>query len=425
MASLSRRIFVVGVGMTKFARPQTRPNVDYPDLARESVDKALKDCGLPFKSLQAGVAGYCYGDPTSGQRAIYENGMTGMPIINVNNNCSTGSTALYIARALALGLHDCVLAVGFEKMERGLTRSFQDREFPAQKHMDRLVDLGAPKKMMEGVNAFTEDVIKMFAYAAKDHMKQYGVTKDQLGKIAFKNHRQATQNPYAMIGKEIPLETILNERMLIDPITSYMSSPTADGSAAAIVCTEEFVKRNKLEKKAVEIRAQAMETDTDSFDSFRGICGVTMAERAASQVFRDSKLTPQDVDVLEVHDCFSINELMMYEALGLVPVGKGGAMVDSGEWQTNKNGGQLFVMGKNMRRKSDSGMGGWVVNPSGGLEGKGHPIGASGLAQCAELVWQLRGEAEKRQVNNARVALQHNFGIGGAAVVTLYSKLDQ
>eukprot|EP00736_Rhodelphis_marinus_P011600 Rmarinus@m.27521 len=434
----SRRLFVVGVGMTKFTKPKSVSNIDYYDMSKEAIDRALADSGLSFKRLQSAVAGYCYGDPTSGQRGIYESGMTGIPVINVNNNCSTASTALYTARSLALGLHDCVLAVGFERMDRGLMHVYNDREFPPQRHMNRLADLGAPKKMVKEMDEFTEDVIKMFAFAARQHP----MTADHLAKVAFKNHMHGSNNPNAMIGKEIPLETIRDQRMLIDPITSYMSSPTANGSAAAIICTEKFVAERQLWGKAVEILAQEMTTDTpDSFDSFENICGKAMARRAAKSVYDAAERAPCDVDVLEVHDCFAVNEILMYEALGLSKDGQGHLLVESGDFKTNMDGGKVFTMGEEARlaqfnalpmgerhgrgHQGEACARGWVVNPSGGLESKGHPIGATGLAQCAELVWQLRGEAGKRQVEGAKTALQHNFGIGGAAVVTMYERPEE
>lgn len=209
------------------------------------------------------------------------------------------------------------------------------------------------------------------------------------------------------------MSSITHSKLICKPITYAMSAPTADGSAAAIVCSREFMESNEMQNKAVEILAQQMVTDLpSSFDkSFMDLAGVAMATKAAIDCYRSSDLTPHDVDVLEVHDCFSCNELFMYEAMGLCPGGRGGDLIDSTEWIENKNGGEVCRIG-----------GRWVVNPSGGLESKGHPIGATGLAQCAELNWQLRGEAGKRQVDGATVALQHNFGIGGAAVVTMYKK---
>ncbi|GFO03739.1 non-specific lipid-transfer protein [Plakobranchus ocellatus] len=207
------------------------------------------------------------------------------------------------------------------------------------------------------------------------------------------------------------MDTIANKAVLCPPITFGMTAATADGSAAAIVCNEAFVRKRNLQAKAVKILAQNMVTDLpSSFErSFIDLSGYAMAQQAAAKCFSQTGLSPEEVDLFEVHDCFSCNELLMYEALGLCRPGKGVELVENSEWRTNKAGGELCYMNKK-----------WVVNPSGGLESKGHPIGASGLAQCTELVWQLRGQAGKRQVEGAKVAMQHNFGIGGAAVVTMY-----
>lgn len=408
------QVFVVGVGMTKFEKPFTK-KWDYPDMAREAGTAALNDAGISYQDVEAVVASYCYGEPTSGQRAVYELGLTGVPVFNTNNNCSSASSGLMLARLLVLsGQYRCVLALGFEKMERGLSERYKDRVSPVKRHMDHMVNIGAaPGLVNPQLNSMTSDVIKLFAYAAREHSQKYGSTFEQCARIAYKNHKHSIHNPNACLRKELPLSSITHSKLICKPITYAMSAPTADGSAAAIVCSREFMESNEMQNKAVEILAQQMVTDLpSSFDkSFMDLAGVAMATKAAIDCYRSSDLTPHDVDVLEVHDCFSCNELFMYEAMGLCPGGRGGDLIDSTEWIENKNGGEVCRIG-----------GRWVVNPSGGLESKGHPIGATGLAQCAELNWQLRGEAGKRQVDGATVALQHNFGIGGAAVVTMYKK---
>ncbi|XP_078350176.1 sterol carrier protein 2-like isoform X1 [Oculina patagonica] len=410
----SEQVFVVGVGMTKFEKPLTK-KWDYPDMAREAGTAALNDAGISYQDVEAVVASYCYGEPTSGQRAVYELGLTGVPVFNTNNNCSSASSALMLARLLVLsGQYKCVLALGFEKMERGLSERYNDRISPVKRHMDHMVSIGAaPGLINPQLNAMTSDVVKLFAYAAQEHSEKHGSTFEQCAKISYKNHKHSVNNPNACIRKEIPLKGITHSKMICKPITFAMSAPTADGSAAAVVCSREFMESNNMQNKAVEIVAQQMVTDLpSSFEhSFLDLAGVAMARKAAEDCYRSSGLTPYDVNVLEVHDCFSCNELFMYEAMGLCPQGRGGELIDSAEWISNKNGGEVCRIG-----------GRWVVNPSGGLESKGHPIGATGLAQCAELNWQLRGEAGKRQVDGASVALQHNFGIGGAAVVTMYRK---
>lgn len=410
----AEQVFIVGVGMTKFEKPLTK-KWDYPDMAREAGTAALKDAGILYQDVEAVVASYCYGEPTSGQRAVYELGLTGVPVFNTNNNCSSASSALMLARLLVLsGQYECVLALGFEKMERGLSERFHDRASPVKRHMDHMIAIGAaPGLVNPQLNTMTSDVIKLFAYAAQEHSTKYGSTLEQCAKIAYKNHKHSIHNPYACLRKEIPLKYISESKTICKPITLAMSAPTADGSAAAVVCSRAFMESRGMQSKAVEIVAQQMVTDLpSSFEqSFMDLAGVGMARKAAEDCYRSSGLTPRDVDVLEVHDCFSCNELFMYEAMGLCPPGRGGELIDSAKWVPNKKGGAVCRVG-----------GRWVVNPSGGLESKGHPIGATGLAQCAELNWQLRGEAGKRQVEEATVALQHNYGIGGAAVVTMYRK---
>jgi len=412
---MANRTYVIGVGMTRFFKPKTQ-DWDYPDMARESGQLALKDAGINYKEVQAVVASYCYGEPTSGQRAVYELGLTGVPVFNVNNNCSSGSTGLMMARRLVMsGVEDCVMAIGFEKMEGGLSEKYHDRESPVKRHMDHMETLGAtPGLISPKMNAMTSDVIKLFAMAAREYMAKHPQgAQDAMVKIAYKNRKQGVNNPRACFQKEMDMATIATKAMLCPPITFGMTAATADGSAAVIVCSEAFVKKHKLQDKAVEILAQSMVTDLpNSFSkSYMDLSGYSMAKEAADKCFDQTKMSAKDVDVFEVHDCFSCNELFMYEALGLCAEGKGSSLVENSKWRTNKQGGeQLCLDGK------------WVVNPSGGLESKGHPIGASGLGQCAELVWQLRGEAGKRQVDGAKVAMQHNFGIGGAAVVTIYGK---
>ncbi|XP_013396643.1 non-specific lipid-transfer protein isoform X2 [Lingula anatina] len=407
------KTFVIGVGMTKFERPMSK-QWDYPDMGREAGSTALADAGISYNSVQTVVASYCYGEPTCGQRAVYELGLTGIPVYNVNNNCSSGSSALLLARQLVLSGMDCTMALGFEKMERGLSQKYEDKISPVKRHMDHMVSLGAdPGLIRPDLNAMTSDVVKLFAYAAQEYMKKYpALTFNDLARVALKNRVHGSQNERASLQRPTNLQNI-KSRMLCYPIALGMSAPTGDGGAAAIVCSEKFVKEHNLQDKAVEILAQNMVTDLPSSfgKSYMDLSGFAMAQRAADMCYRDSGLTAKDIDVLEVHDCFSCNELFMYEALRLVPEGKALELFNTGKWVPTTEGGQVYKMGDR-----------WVVNASGGLESKGHPIGATGLGQCAELVWQLRGEAGKRQVAGAKTALQHNYGIGGAAVVTMYQK---
>ena len=394
---MGKKVFVVGVGMTKFEKPGSR-QWDYPDMAKEAGTKALQDAGIPYDAVEQACVGYCYGDSTCGQRAVYGLGLTGIPIYNVNNNCATGSTALFMAKQFVEGgIVECALALGFEKMEKGsLGAKFTDRTNPMDRHFELMVSLRefgpAPP------------TAQFFGNAGREHMEKYGTTPEQFAKIGHKNHKHSINNPYSQFQDEYSLDDILKAKMVYDPLTKLQCCPTSDGAGAAVVCSEDFVKRHKLQNQAVEILGMAMATDlTSTFDtkSCIKLIGPDMTRKAARSVYEQSGLGPENVDVIELHDCFSTNELITYEALGLCPEGKGGELIDSGA---------VTYGGK------------WVVNPSGGLISKGHPLGATGLAQCSELNWQLRGQADKRQVKGAKVALQHNLGLGGAGVVTMYRK---
>ena len=392
-------MFVVGVGMTKFEKPGRREGWDYPEMARESGTKALADAGVDYGEIEQGFVGYCSGDSTSGQRALYELGMTGIPIVNVNNNCSTGSTALYLgAQSIRGGLADCVLALGFEKMKPGsLGGGADDRESPLRRHIKALAEID---ELAFPVAPW------MFAAAGREYMRAYGATAEHFAKIGYKNHKHSVNKPYAQFQTEYSLEDIMNAPMISDPVTKLQCSPTSDGSAAAVLASEAFVDKHGLAGRAVEIVGQSMTTDfASTFDgSARNIIGYDMNVQAAQQVYDQCGLGPQDFQVIELHDCFSANELLLYEALGLCGEGEAPALIDSGE---TTYGGR------------------WVVNPSGGLISKGHPLGATGLAQCSELTWQLRGTADARQVANVSAALQHNIGLGGAAVVTAYQRAER
>ncbi|MCP2322549.1 acetyl-CoA acetyltransferase [Hamadaea flava] len=399
---MSQNVYVVGVGMTPFRKPGSvdaqGDDVDYPQLVREAGRAALADAGVEYAQIEQAIAGYVYGDSTSGQRGLYELGLTGIPISNVNNNCSTGSTALFLGRQLiAGGLADCVLAVGFEKMQKGsLTMAFGDREPPLMRHLAAQAELYEPTTAPYAA--------QLFGNAGREHMTQYGTTAEQFARIAEKNHRHSANNPYAQFQDVYTLDQILESKMISEPLTKLQCSPTSDGSAAAVLASERFVDQHGLGDRAVRIAAQHMVTDTPATFEDRSaisVVGADMTRLAARKAYDTAGFGPQDVQVVELHDCFSTNELLSYEALGLCGEGEGGSLIDSG---ATTYGGR------------------WVVNPSGGLISKGHPLGATGLAQCAELTWQLRGQAGPRQVDGVRAALQHNIGLGGAAVVTLYTR---
>ncbi|MCK7623449.1 lipid-transfer protein [Streptomyces sp. RS10V-4] len=396
--------YVIGVGMTRFEKPETtdRP---YWDLAREAGGAALADAGIGYDAVEQVPAGFCHLPSTAGQRAVYELGLTGVPVYNVNNNCATGATALMLARQfVASGLNDCALALGFEKMKRGALGAGADggaagaggAASPVARHYG----------VMAAAHGFerTPPTAQIFGNAAREHMARYGTTAEQLAMVGAKNHRHSAHNPYAQFRDVYTVEEVLAARTIHRPLTKLQCSPTSDGAAAAVIASERFVRAHGLADRAVEIAAQAMTTDTEeSFAS--GSCidvvGAPMTRAAARQVYAAGGLGIEDVDVIELHDCFSVNELLTYEALGMCAAGESGKLIADG---ATTYGGR------------------WVVNPSGGLISKGHPLGATGLAQTAELVWQLRGTAGARQVPGARVALAHNIGLGGAAVVTLFRR---
>ncbi|MEV4420353.1 lipid-transfer protein [Patulibacter sp. NPDC049589] len=394
---MTNRTYVIGVGMTTFDKPGTKEG-GYPEWAKEAGEKALADAGVAYDAVQQAFVGYVYGDSTSGQRAIYTLGLTGIPVVNVNNNCSTGSSALFLARqAVKHGVADCAMALGFEQMERGsLSMKFPDHANPMGPHMDRMAALRAP----EG----TPFAPAMFGNAGRDHIERYGSTAEHFAWIGWKNHKHSVNNPYAQFQDEYTLDQIKGARMIHEPLTKLQCSPTSDGAACAIVASERFVDEHDLWSHAVEIAGQAMTTDyassfADETDCMR-IVGFDMSQAAANQAYAEAGIAASEVDVVELHDCFSANELITYEALGFAEVGHGHELVDA---QATTYGGA-----------------GPLVNPSGGLISKGHPLGATGLAQCSELCWQLRGQADARQLDGAKVALQHNIGLGGAAVVTVY-----
>jgi len=394
---MGRKVYVVGVGMTKFEKPGSK-EWDYPDMAREAGTRALEDAGIPYAEVEQACVGYCYGDSTCGERAVYTLGLTGIPIYNVNNNCATGSTALFMAKQFVEGgLADCVLALGFEKMEKGsLGIKFTDRTNPMDRHAKLMIETRGFAK--------APPAPQFFGNAGREHMERYGTKPLHFAKIGWKNHKHSVNNPYSQFQDEYTLEQIQSAPMVYEPLTKLQCCPTSDGAGAAILASGDFVRKHRLEGKAIEIAGMAMTTDLpSSFEEKSSIklVGFDMSRKAAQRVYEQSGVGPEQLDVVELHDCFSCNELISYEALGLCPEGKAGEFVDAG---AQTYGGQV------------------VVNPSGGLISKGHPLGATGLAQCAELNWQLRGEAGKRQVEGARFALQHNLGLGGAAVVTLYRK---
>ena len=326
--------------------------------------------------------------------------MTRIPIYNVNNNCSTGSTGLHMARqAVAHGAADCVMVIGFEKMFPGsLASFFKDRENPT----------GTTSAMMAQTRGVTNapGAAQLFGNAGREYMERYGAEPKDFAEIARINHLHSSKNPYSQFRDVYTLEQIQESPMMHDPLTKLQCCPTSDGAAAAIIVSEAFLQeRPHLRDQAILMAGQTLATDApDLFDrSSMNLVGFGMSEHAAKSALAEAGVSPSEIRVCELHDCFSANELITLDALGLCERGKAHEMVRNGDITY---GGRC------------------VVNPSGGLISKGHPLGASGVAQCAELVWQLRGWATNRLAPGAKVALQHNLGLGGAVVVTVYKRTD-
>jgi acetyl-CoA acyltransferase len=381
--------------MIPFATPSKAESYDV--MAGKAVRAALADAGVDYTAIQQAYVGYVYGDSTCGQHALYGVGLTGIPVVNVNNNCATGSSALWLARqAVESGAADCVLALGFEQMQRGALGShWDDRPSPLTR-FDETTDRLQPQ-------SDAPMALKYFGGAGEAYKEKYGLRDDTLARIAVKARAHAANNPYSVFRDPISLADVMNAPHVYGPLTRLHCCPPTCGAAAAILCSRAFAVRHGL-RRDVRIAAQAMTTDRPSSFStdMMRLAGYDMAREAADQVYEKAGVAPEDIRVVELHDCFTVNELLTYESLGLTAEGTAEEFILDGD---NTYGGRV------------------VTNPSGGLLSKGHPLGATGLAQCAELVWQLRGEAGPRQVDDVNIALQHNLGLGGAAVVTLYEKV--
>ncbi|HEX7935261.1 MAG TPA: lipid-transfer protein [Paraburkholderia sp.] len=391
---MTQKVVVAGVGMIPFKKPGQSDS--YPVMGAEAARLALADAGVGYESIQQAFASYIYGDSICGQRVLYDVGMTGIPIVNVNNNCSSGSTALYMARqAIASGEVDIVLAVGFEQMNPGaLGSNFADKPNPVERFSEKLNEL------LGGVDV--PQALQTFGGGGLEHMRRFGTPLETFAKIRAKASRHAFNNPMSVFRNVLTTEDVMADKVMWPGVmTRLMACPPTCGAAAVVLCSEAYAKKHGLDAR-VWIAGQALTTDGPEVfasNDMRDLAGFSMSRAAANKVYEQAGIGAEDVDVVELHDCFAQNELLSYEALGLCPEGGAQKFVDDGD---NTYGGK------------------YVVNPSGGLLSKGHPIGATGLAQCTELVQQLRGRADKRQVEGARIALQHNVGIGGAAVVTMY-----
>jgi acetyl-CoA acetyltransferase len=396
---MSQSAYVAGVGMIPFTKPGQSKSYDL--MGADAVQLALTDAGLTYDQIQQASVGYVYGDSTCGQAALYHVGMTGIPVFNTNNNCSTGSSALFMARQwIESGAADCVLVLGFEQMQPGALKShWDDRPSPFAR-FDALCD---------DVNPFPEIplALRYFGGAGREYMDKFGVGPEIFAKVRAKASRHAEHNPMALLRKVVTAEEVLASPIMFPhaKLTRLMACPPTCGAAAAVLVSESFARKHG-KTSLVRIAGQAMTTDYPSTFGDRSmmkLVGYDMARAAADKVYEMAGIGPQDVDMVELHDCFAQNEVVSYEALRLCPEGGAEKFVADGD---NTYGGKV------------------VTNPSGGLLSKGHPLGATGLAQCTELVTQLRGNAGVRQIEKARVGLQHNLGLGGACVVTLYQQAN-
>ncbi len=390
-----KNVRVAGVGMVKFAKPGKSEMYDV--MGARAAQAALDDAGVAYSEVQQAYVGFAGGDTCSGQTALYAVGQTGIPIINVNNACASGSTALYLARqAVQSGQVEVALALGFEQMNPGALSADTSRT-PITMRLD------AAMQSICGIDPSVPAGIQYFGNAGAEYLKRYDQTAELFGRVSVKARSHAVRNPYALFTEALTLDQVMQSPHIFGPITRLMCCPPTCGAAAVLVVSAAYAKRHGL-MNTVEIAAMALVTDQrDSFESgsMLDVVGAAQTRRAAHAAYTEAGITAADIDVVELHDCFAPNEVISYEGLGLCPTGGAAKFIADGD---NTYGGRV------------------VTNPSGGLLSKGHPLGATGLAQITELTWHLRGTAGARQVPNARLAVQHNIGLGGACAVTVLQR---
>ena len=375
--------YVVGVDMIKFGR---FPDKTVPQIGAEAALLALDDCGLAIQDMQAlycGNLGQASG--MVGQRILQEIGQTGIPVVNVSNACATGATAFREAwTAVKAELYDLVLAVGVEQMGRGL-----------------LGGAGGGKGISKEGLLGSGTMPSVFAEAGMEHSRAHGTTFEQFAKVSVKNHHHSTMNPKAMYQIETPLETVMNAEMISYPNTKLMCSVNVDGSAATVIASERKARELGLMDRAVKVRASVLTSDPWQERDLVMPDVNTCTRKAASAAYEMAGLGPDDVDLVELHDCFATAEILHYENLGLCEDGGAGRLIDDGEVAL---GGRI------------------PVNVSGGLLSKGHPLGATGIANIYEVSTHLRGEAGARQVEGARIGLTHVIGLGSACGIHILEK---
>jgi acetyl-CoA acyltransferase len=377
-------VVVCGVGMIKFGR---FPERSLEDIGAEAALMALDDAGLTIKDIQALYCGnVAEARAMVGQRIMHEIGQTGIPVVNCSNTCASGATAFREAWiGIVAGLYDVVLAVGVEKMGKGLL---------------------PPRSSGEGLAAEgllgSETMPSVFAQLGLEHSRKYGTTPEQFAKVSVKNHHHSTLNPKAMYQIETPLDVVMGAEMISFPNTKLMCSVNVDGSAAAVLCSEAKARQLGLSARSARIRASALTSDPWSKYNFAVPDFNSVTRLASKAAYEQAGLGPEDIDLVELHDCFATAELVHYENLGLCEEGGAGQLIDSGETAL---GGRI------------------PVNVSGGLLSKGHPLGATGIANIYEIVTHLRGEAGSRQVTGARIGMTHVVGRGSACAIHILERL--
>ena len=375
--------YIVGVDMIKFGR---FPEKTVPQIGAQAALMALDDCGLTIQDMQAlycGNLGQASG--MVGQRLLQEIGQTGMPVVNVANACATGATAFREAWAsVKAGLYDCVLAVGVEQMGKGLLGGGGAK-------------VGIPKEGLLGSGTMPA----VFAEAGMEHARKYGTTFEQFAKVSVKNHHHSTLNPKAMYQIETPLPEVMNAEMISYPNTKLMCSVNVDGSAAAVICSEKKAKELGLMGRAIKVRASVLASDPWQERDLVMPDVNSCTRKAAKEAYEMAGVSPDDIDLIELHDCFATAEILHYENLGICKEGEAGRMIDEGEVAL---GGRI------------------PVNVSGGLLSKGHPLGATGIANIYEVSTHLRAEAGSRQVEGAKIGLTHVIGLGSACAIHVLEK---
>ncbi len=380
---MSNDVYIVGIDMIRFGRfDDAKPET----LAAQAALMALDDCGLTIKAVQAIYAGTCNG-AMMGQRMMHYIGQTGVPIVNVTNACATGATAFREAFiAIKAGMFDTCLAVGAEKMAKGMLVPKNSGGTPI------------PTEGLLGSGVMPA----VFAQMGMEHSRKYGTTFEQFARVSEKNHKHSTLNPKAMYQTETPLRMVMEAEMIAYPLTKLMCSVNVDGSAAAILMSEEKARKSGLMGRAVRVRGSALASDPFSERNLVMQDVNTVTRLAAKSAYEMAGVGPEDINLVELHDCFATAEIPHYENLALCPEGEGGAFLDSGATT----------------------MGGKVpVNLSGGLLSKGHPLGATGIANIYEITRHLRGEAGARQVEGARIGLTHVVGLGSACAVHILERV--